>query len=221
MVRGLRKNTYENDFTQYFVETFRRNVFTSGFTHQFSNAEFETRVGGFCLYSREFHSPGVFKSNFGNTYYRKNLPTIPSMTYCLAPNCQKPQNPDATKFCLSCGSQLLLKNQYQAIKPIGEGGFSRTFLAMDANRCKASGQEICTLYGHSSWVWCIAFSPDGATLASASGDKSIKLWNLATGQEIRTLHGHSSLVYSVAFSPDGTTLASGSADNTINIWRCD
>jgi len=59
------------------------------------------------------------------------------MTYCLAPNCQKPQNPDATKFCLSCGSQLLLKNQYQAIQPIGEGGFGRTFLAMDANRLNA------------------------------------------------------------------------------------
>jgi serine/threonine protein kinase len=59
------------------------------------------------------------------------------MTYCLAPDCQKPQNPDATKFCLTCGSQLLLKNQYQAIQPIGEGGFGRTFLAMDANRLNA------------------------------------------------------------------------------------
>jgi hypothetical protein len=59
------------------------------------------------------------------------------MIYCLAPNCQKPQNPDATKFCLSCGSQLLLKNQYQGIQPIGEGGFGRTFLAMDANRLNA------------------------------------------------------------------------------------
>ena len=59
------------------------------------------------------------------------------MIYCLAPNCQKPQNPDATKFCLTCGSQLLLKNQYQAIQPIGEGGFGRTFLALDANRLNA------------------------------------------------------------------------------------
>ncbi|MBW4450955.1 MAG: serine/threonine protein kinase [Spirirestis rafaelensis WJT71-NPBG6] len=56
------------------------------------------------------------------------------MTYCLAPNCQKPQNPDATKFCLTCGSQLLLKNQYQAIQPISQGGFGRTFLAVDGNR---------------------------------------------------------------------------------------
>ncbi|NEU75688.1 protein kinase [Hassallia byssoidea VB512170] len=59
------------------------------------------------------------------------------MIYCLNPNCQKPQNPDATKFCLTCGSQLLLKNQYQAIQPIGEGGFGRTFLAVDAYRLNA------------------------------------------------------------------------------------
>jgi serine/threonine protein kinase len=59
------------------------------------------------------------------------------MIYCLNPNCQKPQNLDGTKFCLTCGSQLLLKNQYQAIQPIGEGGFGRTFLAFDAHRLNA------------------------------------------------------------------------------------
>ncbi|GAX43656.1 serine/threonine protein kinase with WD-40 repeats [Tolypothrix sp. NIES-4075] len=59
------------------------------------------------------------------------------MTYCLNPDCQKPQNPDATKFCLTCGSQLLLKNQYQAIQPISQGGFGRTFLAVDAYRLNA------------------------------------------------------------------------------------
>jgi serine/threonine protein kinase len=49
----------------------------------------------------------------------------------------KAAKPDGTKFCLTCGSQLLLKNQYQAIQPIGEGGFGRTFLACDAHRLNA------------------------------------------------------------------------------------
>jgi hypothetical protein len=65
------------------------------------------------------------------------------MTYCLAPNCQKPQNSDATKFCLTCGSQLLLKNQYQAIQPIGEGGFGRTFLAVAGLTQLAHLSENC------------------------------------------------------------------------------
>lgn len=59
------------------------------------------------------------------------------MSYCLNPDCQNPQNLDGRKYCLVCGSKLLLKDQYQASKPIGEGGFGRTFLAEDANRLNA------------------------------------------------------------------------------------
>ena len=59
------------------------------------------------------------------------------MSYCLTPNCPNPQNPEGTKFCLSCGSKLLLKERYRAIRPIGEGGFGRTFLAVDEDRLNA------------------------------------------------------------------------------------
>ncbi|MDF5706824.1 MAG: trypsin-like peptidase domain-containing protein [Nostoc sp. S4] len=67
----------------------------------------------------------------------------------------------------------------------------------------------------------VAISPDGKTLASASQDKTIKIWNLITGQEISTLKGHSGSVNSVAISPDGRTLASASQDKTIKIWNLD
>lgn len=53
------------------------------------------------------------------------------MSYCVNPTCQKPQNPDKNKFCQNCGSQLLLREHYRIIKPIGVGTFSRTFLAVD------------------------------------------------------------------------------------------
>lgn len=59
------------------------------------------------------------------------------MSYCFNPDCQKPENLDGIKSCLVCGSNLLLKEQYRAIKPLGEGGFGRTFLAEDANRLNA------------------------------------------------------------------------------------
>merc|ERR1711964_747592 len=67
-----------------------------------------------------------------------------------------------------------------------------------------------TLSGPSN-VWSVAYSPDG-TLASASFDGTIKLWDAATGQELQQspLSGHSDIVLSVAYSPDGTTLASAS-----------
>ncbi|MDZ8026876.1 MAG: AAA-like domain-containing protein [Nostoc sp. DedQUE11] len=82
-------------------------------------------------------------------------------------------------------------------------------------------REQNRLEGHSDWVNSIVFSPNGKTLASASRDNTIKLWNLDTGKEITTLKGHSQEVNSVVFSPDGKTLASASADNTIKLWNLD
>jgi serine/threonine protein kinase len=56
------------------------------------------------------------------------------MSYCLNPNCPKPLNINNEKFCQTCGSKLLLKERYRAIKPIGQGGFGRTFLAVDEDK---------------------------------------------------------------------------------------
>ncbi|NES17691.1 MAG: protein kinase [Symploca sp. SIO3E6] len=56
------------------------------------------------------------------------------MSYCLNPNCQKQQNPKGNNFCQSCGSRLLLRERYRALKIIGQGGFGKTFLAVDEDK---------------------------------------------------------------------------------------
>ena len=71
---------------------------------------------------------------------------------------------------------------------------------------------------HDGRVHSVAYSPDGKTLASGSGDQTIKLWDVTTGKERATLKGHTGMVLSVAYSPDGKTLASGSPDKTIKLW---
>jgi WD40 repeat protein len=56
------------------------------------------------------------------------------MSYCLNPVCQKPQNPDTLECCRNCGAKLLLKDRYRPVKPIAQGGFGRTFLAIDEDK---------------------------------------------------------------------------------------
>ena len=58
----------------------------------------------------------------------------------------------------------------------------------------------------------VAYSPDGTQLASASKDKTLKVWDVKTDREIFSLTGHTGGVVDVAFIPDGTWLASASAD---------
>mmetsp|Transcript_39519 Transcript_39519/g.92858 ORF Transcript_39519/g.92858 Transcript_39519/m.92858 type:complete len:114 (+) Transcript_39519:105-446(+) len=76
-----------------------------------------------------------------------------------------------------------------------------------------------TLHGHRRPVSSVTFSPDGKLLASASWDKTVKLWSTETGAKLwSTLHGHRRPVSSVTFSPDGKLLASASWDKTVKLW---
>ncbi|PSB02327.1 WD40 repeat domain-containing serine/threonine-protein kinase [Merismopedia glauca] len=64
------------------------------------------------------------------------------MKCCLNPDCSHPQNHDTTKFCLECGTPLiLLRNRYQPIKPLGSGGFGQTYLAEDLDKL----HELCVI----------------------------------------------------------------------------
>jgi WD40 repeat protein len=67
----------------------------------------------------------------------------------------------------------------------------------------------------------VVSSPDGLTLASASWDQTVRLWEADKGQEVLALKGHTKEVTAVAFSPDGQHLASASWDQTVRLWEAD
>src|ERR1039458_5978457 len=75
-----------------------------------------------------------------------------------------------------------------------------------------------TLRGHQDSVWSIAWSPDGSKLATASADRTAKVWEAGTGRELLTLRGHQGGVWSIAWSPDGSKLATASDDQTAKVY---
>jgi len=72
--------------------------------------------------------------------------------------------------------------------------------------------------GHGKEVKSVAFAPDGKTLATGSGDRTVTLWDTASGMMRRSCSGHQASVTCVAFSPDGKCVLSGCSDGTIFLF---
>jgi RNA polymerase sigma factor (sigma-70 family) len=82
----------------------------------------------------------------------------------------------------------------------------------------ASGKQVATLTGHEAKVFCLAFAPDGKTLASGGYDATLRLWDVAAAKERHPARCLTSPVYQVAFTRDGRTLISRGAENRLRLW---
>src|SRR5438477_8837124 len=76
-----------------------------------------------------------------------------------------------------------------------------------------------TYQGHSDYVSSVAWSPNGKRIASASGDKTVQVWDAPGGGHVLIYRHHTADVLAVAWSPDGRYLASAGIDATVQVWN--
>jgi WD40 repeat protein/serine/threonine protein kinase len=82
----------------------------------------------------------------------------------------------------------------------------------------APNASVRPLQGHDNVVYHLAFSPDSRRLATASWDRTARIWDVRTGACVCVLRGHSEAVNRVAFRPDGKELVTLSNDRTLRFW---
>ena len=110
------------------------------------------------------------------------------------------------------------KKKINSSEKIVTGSDDYTLILWDIN---ISNKPIIRMTGHQGIVNDVKFSPNAFYLASASFDKSIKIWNANNGKFLFNLRGHVLSVYQISWSPNSKMLLSGSKDSTLFVWNID
>jgi U3 small nucleolar RNA-associated protein 13 len=88
-----------------------------------------------------------------------------------------------------------------------------------SNPVRGSLKLVGTCVGHKRGVWCVRFGKHEKVLATASGDKSVKLWSLSDYSCLKTFEGHGNSVLRVDFLSEGSQMVSCGSDGLVKVWN--
>ncbi|HEV3261095.1 MAG TPA: WD40 repeat domain-containing protein [Gemmataceae bacterium] len=125
---------------------------------------------------------------------------------------------DLPGIALSMDGKALAFGLRNGVAEPGGGARGRQRRGVLSLREVATGQERCRLSGLDGETLCIAFGPEGRTLAVAGDESVIRVWDVASGRTTCRFRGHQGPVYALRFTSDGQRLASASGDTTVLVW---
>ncbi|KAM0749156.1 WD40 repeat-like protein [Meredithblackwellia eburnea MCA 4105] len=126
---------------------------------------------------------------------------------------------DINSLDLSPNDKLLISGSQDRTAKLWSIAYNRGTTASKNKPPTATINPLGTLKGHKRGVWSVRFSTNDQVVATASGDRTIKLWSLADLTCLKTFEGHSNSVLRVDFLTRGTQLASCASDGLVKVWN--
>ena len=134
------------------------------------------------------------------------------------------RNKDKVPYSFYIGDEEAARNEVgvSLAQAVGKASTEATvrivYVPQAVFRCRAVTRCTSTLSGHAEAILSASFNADGKTLATGSGDTTVRLWDVNTETPRATLRAHKGWVLCVAWSPCGTLVASGGKDGKLAIW---
>jgi len=156
----------------------------------------------------------VYEWLVGTPPFRGNLPELTAQHISQPPpplRDYRPEIPEVVEQVIWKAMAKDPKLRYASVKEFAE--------ALQQASKPPIGATLSIFRGHADWITALDWSPDGSSVASASNDRTVRVWNAEKATTLYIYYGHADAVTAAAWSPDGTRIASASNDGTVHVWE--